>query len=74
MIINQFFFCLGKDLLELLDQEDQPVFQRNNSQKSATIKSTNTDYNTPPESPTLPHPIFKTMGESMEKPPVAPPR
>ena len=42
--------------------------------KSDTMKSTNTDYNTPPESPTMPNPLFKTMGESMEKPPVAPPR
>ena len=42
--------------------------------KSDTMKSTNTDYNTPPESPTMPNPLFKTMGESMDKPPVAPPR
>lgn len=49
--------------MEILDQD-----------KSATIKSTNTVYNTPPESPVMPHPLFKTIGESLDKPPVAPPR
>lgn len=49
--------------MEILDQD-----------KSATIKSTNTVYNTPPESPVMPHPLFKTIGESLDKPPVPPPR
>lgn len=56
---------LGRDLLQLLDQD---------LDKSATLKSTQADYTTPPESPVMPHPLFKTMGESLEKPPVPPPR
>merc|ERR1719414_2702100 len=54
-----------RDLLQLLDQD---------LDKSATLKSTQADYTTPPESPVMPHPLFKTMGESLEKPPVPPPR
>ena len=64
-----FLHNLGKDLLELLDH-DKVTFQ----DKSATLKSTHTEYNTPPESPVMPHPLFKTIGESIEKPPVPPPR
>jgi hypothetical protein len=47
---------------------------------SATLKSTKSeaqDFNTPPESPTMPHPLFKKVkseSESMDKPPVRPPR
>ena len=55
-------------MLELLDEDPQPL------QRSATLRSSNADYNTPPESPTTPNPLFKTCGESKEKPPVAPPR
>ena len=50
--------------MQLLDAEN----------KSATLKSTQADYTTPPESPVMPHPLFKTVGESMDKPPVPPPR
>ena len=50
--------------MQLLDAEN----------KSATLKSTQADYTTPPESPVMPHPLFKTVGESLEKPPVPPPR
>ena len=67
--IQPLLYDVGKDLLELLDQ-DKVSFQ----DKSATLKSTNTDYNTPPESPVMPHPLFKTIGESIDKPPVPPPR
>ena len=61
-------FNLGRDLLQLLDQD------LDNNIKSATLKSTQADYTTPPESPVMPHPLFKTVGESTEKPPVPPPR
>merc|ERR1711884_110232 len=57
-----------RDLLQLLDQD------LDNNIKSATLKSTQADYTTPPESPVMPHPLFKTVGESTEKPPVPPPR
>ena len=72
IILQLLLYNIGKDLLELLDQDpqDKVSFQ----DKSATLKSTNTDYNTPPESPVMPHPLFKTIGESMDKPPVPPPR
>ena len=50
--------------MQLLDAEN----------KSATLKSTQADYTTPPESPVMPHPLFKTVGESLDKPPVPPPR
>ena len=72
IILQLLLYNIGKDLLELLDQDpqDKVSFQ----DKSATLKSTNTDYNTPPESPVMPHPLFKTIGESVDKPPVPPPR
>ena len=73
-VTNVLFFSLnylGNDLLELLDiDKTKTTFQ----DKSATLKSTNADYNTPPESPVMPHPLFKTIGESIDKPPVPPPR
>ncbi len=75
--LHAFYLLPGDDLLELLQC----------GEKSATLKSTKSDYNTPPESPTTgrkksPDPIFKTLGKSFDKsskmdedkPPVPPPR
>ena len=66
------FIHLGRDLLQLLDQDLDNITSV--ATKSATLKSTQADYTTPPESPVMPHPLFKTVGESTEKPPVPPPR